>query len=301
MGSLFELGLVVMKTGKTVLANTPSLYVVATPLGNLNDIGSRALELLASVDLVAAEDTRHSQRLLDAFDIRVRMLPAHEHNEQSAASTILTVLGEGGHVALISDAGTPCISDPGARVVSRVRAAGFAVVPVPGPCAAVAALSVSGFTETGFHFVGFLPARSAGRRASLAEFVSISAPLVVYESPHRVLDCVADMLQVFGGAREVVIARELTKVFEQVVRLPLSEAQAWFEADTNRARGEFVLIVAAAPPVEGLSQEAERVLKLLLAELPLKSAVRMAAEISGAPRNALYERALEWAEKARNE
>lgn len=271
----------------------PSLYVVATPLGNLNDMGQRAIDVLAAVSLVAAEDTRHSQRLLDACDIRVKMLPAHEHNEQAAASAIIAVLNDGGHVALISDAGTPGISDPGARVVSRVREAGFPVVPVPGPCAAVAALSVSGFTETGFCFAGFLPARSAARQTALSEYVALAVPLVLYESPHRIQACVADMLTVFGPAREILIARELTKVFEQIVKMPLGDAAAWFDQDANHARGEFVLIVSAAPPVEGLAIEADRVLGLLLAELPLKTAVKLAAEITGAPKNALYARALE--------
>ncbi len=248
--------------------------------------------MLASVDVIAAEDTRHSQRLLDAFGISTRMIALHEHNEQAAATQLIRLLEQGQQVALISDAGTPGISDPGARAVARVREAGLPVVPVPGPCAAIAALSVSGFTETGFHFAGFLPTRSGARRAELARLRELDVPLVIYESPHRIAECVADLVAELESERELVIARELTKVFEQVERLNLAEAAEWLAGDPNRSRGEFVLIVGPAPAREGLAPEAERILHLLLAELPLKTASRLAAEISGAPRNALYARAL---------
>jgi 16S rRNA (cytidine1402-2'-O)-methyltransferase len=267
--------------------------VVATPIGHLADVGQRALGVLREVDVIAAEDTRHSQRLLDAFGIRTRLLALHEHNEQSAAARLVDLLGEGRQVALISDAGTPAVSDPGARTVERVRAAGFPVVPVPGPCAAVAALSVSGMGEGGFRFVGFLPPRQAARRAALESLREDSMPLVLYESPHRIEECIDDLAAVFGEARDIVIARELTKLHEQVVRLPLAQAAAWLGEDANRRRGEFVLVVDGCPAHVGLDAEAERVLALLLAELPLKSAARLAAEITGAARNALYARALE--------
>lgn len=269
-----------------------SLYVVATPLGNLGDISQRALDVLRGVDIIAAEDTRHSQRLLDAFGIRVRLTALHQHNEQKAADQLVHWLAEGKRVALISDAGTPAISDPGARAVARVRQAGFAVVPVPGACAAVAALSVSGFAEGGFRFVGFLPPKSAARLTVLSGLVGERDALVFYEAPHRVVECVTDMLAAFGAARELLVAREMTKLHEEIVRLPLGEAVAWFGADDNRVRGEFVLVVQGAPEPEGLSAEAERVLGLLLAELPLKTAARLAADISGEPKNALYARAL---------
>lgn len=269
-----------------------SLYVVATPLGNLGDISQRALDVLRGVDIIAAEDTRHSQRLLDAFGIRVRLTALHQHNEQKAADQLVHWLAEGKRVALISDAGTPAISDPGARAVARVRQAGFAVVPVPGACAAVAALSVSGFAEGGFRFVGFLPPKSAARLTVLSGLVGERDALVFYEAPHRVVECVTDMLAAFGAARELLVAREMTKLHEEIVRLPLGEAVAWFAADDNRVRGEFVLVVQGAPEPEGLSAEAERVLGLLLAELPLKTAARLAADISGEPKNALYARAL---------
>lgn len=255
-------------------------------------MGVRAKEVLAAVDVIAAEDTRHSQRLLDAFGMTTRMIPLHEHNEQTAASQLIRLLEQGQQVALISDAGTPGISDPGARAVARVREAGWPVVPVPGPCAAIAALSVAGFTETGFHFAGFLPARTGARRAEIARLREMEVPLVLYESPHRIVECVADLVSVLEPEREVVIARELTKMFEQVVRLKLADASAWLAGDANRSRGEFVVIVGAAPAREGLDPEAERVLRLLLDELPLKTASRLAAEISGASKNALYARAL---------
>lgn len=275
------------------LSSTPSLYVVATPLGNLHDITLRALALLAAVDVVAAEDTRHSQRLLDACGIRTRMIAVHQHNEQAAAGQLVDLLGAGQQVALITDAGTPAVSDPGARLVARVREAGHPVVPLPGPCAAVAALSVSGFAEGGFRFLGFLPAKSAARCGVLAGLRDAPDALVFYEAPHRIVECIADMAQVFGGEREILIAREMTKLHEQIVRLPLGEAADWFAADANRSRGEFVLVIAGAPARVGLSAEAERILGLLLGEVPLKVAARLAAEISGESKNALYARALE--------
>lgn len=276
-----------------VVSSTPSLYVVATPIGNLHDIGLRALAVLAAVELIAAEDTRHSQRLLDAFGIRTRLMAAHRHNEQEAADRVIARLDGGAQVALISDAGTPAISDPGARLVARVRAAGHPVVPVPGPCAAVAALSVAGFAEGGFRFVGFLPSTAAARAAVLAKLAAEREPMVFYEAPHRVLDCVADLLAAFGGERELLVARELSKLHEEIARLPLHAAPAWFAADANRSRGEFVLVVEGRPADDGLALEAERVLRLLLAELPVKTAARLAAAISGGAKNALYARALE--------
>jgi 16S rRNA (cytidine1402-2'-O)-methyltransferase len=275
------------------LASTSSLYVVATPLGNMNDIGVRALSVLAAVDVVAAEDTRHSQRLLDAFGITTRMLAVHQHNEQEAAGRLIALLESGQQVALITDAGTPAVSDPGAKLVARVRAAGHPVVPVPGPCAAVAALSVSGFAEGGFRFVGFLPPKSAARVAALQALCDEQDTMVFYEAPHRIVECVADMAAVFGGERELLIAREITKLHEQIVRMPLGETTEWFAGDPNRGRGEFVLVLGGAPVVQGLDAETERILGLLLEALPLKGAAKLAAEITGAPKNLLYARALE--------
>ena len=269
------------------------MYVVATPLGNLKDITLRALEVLARVDVIAAEDTRHSKRLLDAHGIQTRLVALHKHNEQSAAVQIIRMLEKGEQVALISDAGTPGVSDPGTRAVARVREAGFAVVPVPGACAAIAALCVSGFGESGFHFAGFLPAKSAARTSAIMALRTAAVPWVMYEAPHRIAACLSDLAALLEPEREIVIAREMTKMFEQIVRMPLGRVEAWLAEDPNRLRGEFVLIVDAAPVQEGLSPEAKRVLALLVAELPLKSAARLAAEITQAPRNALYEHALE--------
>lgn len=282
-----------MSDGPNPLVDMPALYVVATPLGNLGDITVRALEVLKRVDVIAAEDTRHSQRLLDACGVRTRLIALHEHNEQAAAGEVIRRLGGGQSVALITDAGTPAISDPGARAVARVRGAGFRVVPVPGPSAATAALSVAGFDQGGFLFVGFLPAKPGARRAAIEAVRAQTATLVMYESPHRIGESLADLAAVLEPARAIVIARELTKLHEQVVRLLLGEAVAWLASDPNHARGEFVLLIEGAPPREGLDPEAERVLDLLLAELPLKTAARLAAEITGQARNALYARALE--------
>ncbi len=266
--------------------------MVATPLGNLHDMTLRALAVLGAVDVVAAEDTRHSQRLLDAYGLKVRMTAVHQHNEQAAAGLLIEHLVAGRHVALITDAGTPAVSDPGARLVARVREAGHPVVPLPGPCAAVAALSVSGFAEGGFRFVGFLPAKGGARRAALLALRDERDAMVFYEAPHRILECIADMTTVFGGAREILIAREMTKLHEQIVRMPLAATADWFAADANRMRGEFVLVLAGAPAGEGLDAEVLRVLDLLLAELPVRTAASLAAEITGAPRKALYAQAL---------
>lgn len=278
-----------MNESASPLASEASLYIVATPLGNVRDITLRALDVLRAVDVVAAEDTRHSQRLLDAHGIRANLLALHEHNEQAGATRVIAMLEEGRHVALVTDAGTPAVSDPGARLVARVQTAGHRVVPVPGPCAAIAALSVSGLADGAFQFVGFLPPKPTARRTALEALASVGATLVFYEAPHRIVECVDDLLAVLGGERELVVGRELTKMFEQVQRLPLAEAPAWFAADSNRLRGEFVLLVSAPPPREGVPAESERMLRLLVDELPLKSAARLAAELTGVPRNALYE------------
>lgn len=262
-------------------------------MGNLQDITLRALDVLRQVDVIAAEDTRHSQQLLSAHGIGAKLMAAHEHNEQKAATQIIERLASGEQVAFVSDAGTPGISDPGARLVARVREAGHPVVPIPGASAVAAAVSVAGLEQGGFHFVGFLPPKSGARKARLADLVEGPDALVFYEAPHRVLDTVADLLAVLGEARELIVARELTKRFEQIVRLPLAAAAAWFAEDANRVRGEFVLIVTGAIARTGLSAEDERVLGLLLAELPVKLAARLTAQITGASKNALYQRALE--------
>ena len=270
-----------------------ALYVVATPIGNLGDITQRARELLGDADVIACEDTRHSAVLLRHIGARAKLLALHEHNEARACERVLEHLAAGRTVALISDAGTPGISDPGARTVARVREAGFAVVPIPGPNAAIAALSAAGMREPHFLFFGFLPSKPAARRKEIAGLRPLPHALVFYEAPHRIVETVDDLASGLEPARELVIARELTKTFETVERMPLAQAPAWLAADANRQRGEFVLIVSGAPPPDGPGAESERILRLLLAELPLRQAVGLAAQISGAPRNALYRRALE--------
>jgi len=270
-----------------------ALYVVATPIGNLGDITLRALETLRGVDLVACEDTRHVRHLLDHHGIKVPTLALHQHNENEAAEKLVRLLGEGRRVALVSDAGTPGVSDPGARTVAAVRAAGFRVVPLPGPSAAIAAMSASGLVDQRFLFVGFLPARVGARKTAITALAPVDAALVFYEAPHRVMETVADLVELLEPQREIVIARELTKMFEQIERMPLAAAPAWLAADANHQRGEFVLVVSAPPPREGMDAETERVLAALLAELPVKQAAKLAAEITGQPKNALYARALQ--------
>ncbi len=271
---------------------TSALYVVATPLGNLGDITLRALDVLRAADAIACEDTRHTRRLLDHYDIRAPLFALHEHNEAAAAEKLLALLADGKRVALVSDAGTPGVSDPGARAVAAVRAAGHAVIPLPGANAAIAALSASGLADAHFLFYGFLPAKLAARRQAIEALQPIAAALVFYEAPHRIAETLSDLALLLEPERELVVARELTKLFEEIARMPLREGPAWLAADPNRCRGEFVLLVSAPPPAADLPHEAIRTLKLLLAELPLKQAVRLAAEISGEPRNSLYERAL---------
>ncbi|GAA5178008.1 16S rRNA (cytidine(1402)-2'-O)-methyltransferase [Niveibacterium umoris] len=253
----------------------------------------RALAVLGKVDAIAAEDTRHTRRLLDHHGIRTRLLAVHQHNEQAAADGLVGLLEQGQHIALVTDAGTPAVSDPGAKVVARVQAAGFPVVPIPGPSAVTAALSASGLVEGRFLFIGFLPPKSAARRTELESLATTPAALVFYEAPHRVIECVADLADVLGAGRELVVARELTKLHEQIARMPLQEAGTWFAADADRCRGEFVLIVSPPPVEQGLPPEAERALRLLLTEVPLKTAAKLAAQLTGANKNALYERALE--------
>lgn len=270
----------------------PGLYVVATPLGNLADITLRGLEVLRAADLIAAEDTRHTRRLLDHHGICARLVAAHQHNEREASATIVAAVAEGRRVALVSDAGTPGVSDPGARIVRAVAEAGLRVVPVPGPSALTAALSASGLSDAHVLFCGFLPARAAARGEAIEAVKTIDATLVFYEAPHRVAETVADLAARLEPQREIVIARELTKLFESITRMPLVYAPAWLAADPDRSRGELVLLVSAPLPRQGLSAGAERTLAALRAELPLKQAVRLAAQITGESRNALYELAL---------
>lgn len=268
--------------------------MVATPIGNLKDITLRAIEVLKAVDVIAAEDTRHTSGLLNHLGITNKLLAVHEHNEQKSAQLLLTRIQGGESAALVTDAGTPGISDPGAIVVDVLRQAAVNVVPVPGPSAVIAALSASGITENGFSFIGFLPASGSQRRKVLASLNVIPHTLVFYEAPHRIIDSVVDMATVLGGERRVTIAREISKTFETFHRCLLNDAQALLENDANQQRGEFVLLVEAAPnkTEEAVSEADEKILKTLLAELPLKQAVKLATEITGSKKNDLYQHAL---------
>ncbi len=252
----------------------------------------RAIEVLRQVPWVAAEDTRHSAPLLRHYGCNARLLAAHQHNEEEAAQQVITRLAAGDSVALVVDAGTPGISDPGARLVARVRAAGHCVVPLPGACAAIVALSAAGFSEAHFLFYGFLPTRSAQRAEALREIAHLPYALVFYEAPHRILESVDALAAAFGPERTVVLARELTKLFESIHCCALGDAPAWLRADDHRQRGEFVLLVSGSPPIAA-DAEGERVLQLLLADgLSVSQASRLAHAISGVARSVLYQRAL---------
>ena len=270
------------------------LYVVATPIGNLGDITLRAIETLKAVDAIAAEDTRHTSGLLSHFGISKKLIAVHEHNEQQLAEKLVLALKNGDSIALVTDAGTPAVSDPGAIVVKVAREAGIKVVPIPGVSAVVAALSASGITQDGFYFHGFLPASGAARRKVLDSLKAQTVTLVLYEAPHRIIESVEDIAKVLGENRQITFCRELTKTFETIYTCPASRASAWLQADANQQRGEFVLLIEAAPVVvsQEISDEAQRVLKCLLAELPLKQAVALATEITNLKKNDLYELAL---------
>lgn len=265
---------------------------MATPIGNLSDISPRAIEILSSAGIIAAEDTRVTRRLLDHYGITARLIAVHEHNEQRAAVEVLALLANGTNVALVSDAGTPGISDPGARLVALAHAAGHGVCPVPGANAAAAAVSASGFLAPHFLFYGFLPARASARREALATLVALPFSLVFYEAPHRVVDCVKDLSASMGAERRLLFARELTKLFEETHVCALGDAPAWLAANPHRSKGEFVLVVEGAATLPQDDLALEKTLAALLAELPLKQAVALAVKITGGNRNDLYQRAL---------
>ena len=274
-----------------------SLYVVATPLGNLRDLTLRALDVLATASVIAAEDTRVASNLLRHYGIATSAISLHAHNEAARAQQLIARLAAGQSVALVSDAGTPAVSDPGARLVRAVRDAGFPVVPLPGPSALVTAVSAAGLDAETFVFLGFLPLKDKARRERLAAFADTPAAIVVYEAPHRVRATVADLERALGGDRALVVGRELTKAFETITRMTLAEADAWFAADPNRERGEFVLIVDVRPAApreaaEVLSADAERWLAALLEELPPARAARVVASATGIKREVVYARAL---------
>ncbi len=271
------------------------LYVVATPIGNLQDCSPRAVETLKKVSLIAAEDTRHSRRLLDQFGIQTPLQALHEHNEQQISSALLKKLAAGENIAVISDAGTPLISDPGFRLVQACHQAGITVTPIPGPSALICALSAAGMPADKFIFEGFLPSKPSSRAKHLQTLAEETRTLVFYEAPHRILESVSDLAEAFGGEREVVLARELTKVYETIHHSTLSALLAWMQADHNQQKGEFVLIVAGAPPVDNqeISSEALQVFHILREELPLKQAAKLASRITGVNKNRLYALGLE--------
>lgn len=270
-----------------------SLYVVATPIGNLADITVRALACLARVDAVAAEDTRTAARLLQHYGLKKPCIAAHRHNELEAAASIVVRIARGERIAYVSDAGTPAVSDPGARIVAAVRDAGFRVIPIPGAAALTTALSSAGLGEGTILFAGFLPAKTTQAAAVLKPLAALAAHLVFYEAPHRIVDTMALLAGTLGSDRHCIIARELTKLFETIHRCRLGDAVAWLSADANRQRGEFVVIVEADPRADDLMARAMPVLVRLCAALPLSEAAALAADLTGASRKALYAAALE--------
>lgn len=272
-----------------------TLHIIATPIGNLQDISSRALDVLRSVSLIAAEDTRHSARLLQHFGIQTPTTACHDHNERDKSERLVQRMLAGESMALISDAGTPLVSDPGYHLVRQARAAGVRVSPVPGACALIAALSAAGLPSDRFAFEGFLPAKAHARRLRLEGLAIESRTWMLYEAPHRLLECLEDMLDVLGGDRQVVLARELTKTFETIKGAPLAELVEWVRGDSDQQRGECVLVVEGASQrdEEALNPEVERVLDILLEELPVKQAAALAARITGEKKNRLYQLALE--------
>ena len=279
---------------KRAQQNSGVLYVVATPIGNLQDLSVRALDVLRSVPLIAAEDTRHSKNLLTHYGIGTRQLALHEHNERDITAVLLRHLAGGEDVALVSDAGTPLISDPGFFLVRAAREADVRVVPVPGPSALVAALSVAGLPSDRFFFEGFLPSKQAARQQRLQALAGVAVTLVVYESSHRICASLRDMVECLGGDREATVARELTKTFETLLHGTLQELLEQVEADPDQQKGEFVVVIHGAPARERSAVDAEtlQMLDVLMSELPLKQAAGLAAKISGLSKNVLYEEGL---------
>lgn len=272
-----------------------ALFIVPTPIGNLGDISTRAIDVLKQVDLIACEDTRHSGKLLSHFCIETRKVALHDHNERDKAQWFVDKLAAGESIALISDAGTPLISDPGYHLVSQVREAGFDVVPIPGACAAITALSASGLPSDRFSFEGFLPAKEKGRLDKLADLKEDPRTLIFYESPHRILHSLNSIVTALGGDRKVVMAREVTKTFETFLSGSAAEVLAQVEADANQQRGEIVLMCHGfrSEETDTIPSQAVETLKLLSAELPLKKAAAIAGQIHGLKKNALYKHGLE--------
>lgn len=271
-----------------------SLYIVATPIGNMGDMTERAQKILTDVDVIAVEDTRRSGQLLRHFDISTPMIAVHEHNERQICDSLLERIEKGESIALISDAGTPLLSDPGYFLVNQARERDISVVPIPGVSAVITALSVAGLPTDRFVFEGFLPAKSAARQQKLEKLKDDARTVIFYEAPHRIIEMLKDCQQVFGGQRKVVLARELTKTFETVRGDNLDTLIPWVEADENQRKGEFVVLVQGAQMREdtGIDAESERILLILLKDLPVKQAAALTANITGLKKNALYQFAL---------
>lgn len=285
-----------MIDNKTDLIESPALYIVPTPIGNLGDITTRALNVLRQVDLIAAEDTRHSGRLLAHFNISTKTYALHDHNEQQKAQVLVDKIQAGQSIALVSDAGTPLISDPGYHLVTACRKAGIQVIPLPGACAVITALSASGLPSDRFSFEGFFPAKRKGRQDKLLEISSREHTCIFYESPHRIAETLQDMLSILGPQREVVLARELTKTFETIYGAPLGELVDWISEDDNRKRGEMVLLIhghRAEKSPDAIPDDALRHLEILVQELPLKKAAALVAQMHNLKKNALYKWGLE--------
>jgi 16S rRNA (cytidine1402-2'-O)-methyltransferase len=273
---------------------TPAtLYIVATPIGNLGDISQRAIDILTQVDVIACEDTRHTGKLLSAFSIKNKTMSLHDHNERQRQEQVANMLQEGKTIALVSDAGTPLISDPGFHLVRHCRSLGLNVSPIPGACAAISALSVAGLPTDRFSFEGFLPSKSGARQATLQALVDEPRTMVFYDAPRRAIDTVRDIVATLGGERYIVIARELTKTFETIHSDTAENFLEWLEQDANQLKGEMVLIIEGYKAKENeISAEVINTLKLLLAEMKPKKACAIAAEIYGIKKNSLYDVAL---------
>ncbi|PRC93257.1 16S rRNA (cytidine(1402)-2'-O)-methyltransferase [Solimicrobium silvestre] len=270
------------------------LYVVATPIGNVADISFRALYVLSKVDAIACEDTRNTAQLLKQLGVFKPLIAAHQHNENEVAQKIIQRLQQGESIALVSDAGTPAVSDPGARIVDAVRAAGMKVVPLPGASAVITALSASGLLNDQFYFVGFLPSKAGQRDSVLNTLKHTTATLVFYEAPHRIIDTITALAALFPSTRKIVLARELTKLFEEIHRCELGAASAWLAADTHREKGEYVVLLeGASPDSDAELLEAKRVLTILLESCSVKQAANLAAQLTGQKKNTLYQLALE--------
>ena len=271
-----------------------TLYVVATPIGNIADISLRALHLLSVVDAIACEDTRNTAQLMTRYGLHKPLIAAHQHNEHEIALKIISRLQTGERIALVSDAGTPAVSDPGAIIVDAVRKAGLNIFPLPGASAAITALSASGFLHDQFYFVGFLPSKSGQRDSVLQSLVHYQATLIFYEAPHRIIECTQALLNIFGKDRRIVFAREISKLFEEIHRCNLNEALAWLQSDIHREKGEYVVLIEGDRQETNQDDvESRRILNILLEECSVKQAAQLASSITGLKKNALYQLALE--------